>query len=152
VNWFTAEKLLWLLQRAVLPLDLVSFGVKAEQVDGNDVIRVFEKASELINLARIQGPQLIECLTYRHFEHVGPFTDAEQSRNYRSEAEVNTWIKKCPIARIEKLLVEEGKISNLEINQIKSATYEEILINWQKSCDDAYPKINSLYRNLFASS
>jgi hypothetical protein len=32
VNWFAPEELLWLFERAFLPLDLVCFGVEAEAV------------------------------------------------------------------------------------------------------------------------
>jgi acetoin:2,6-dichlorophenolindophenol oxidoreductase subunit alpha len=48
----------------------LGYGVKSERVDGNDVIAVYDKAVEAVQVcAQGQGPVLIEALTYRHGGH-----------------------------------------------------------------------------------
>jgi TPP-dependent pyruvate/acetoin dehydrogenase alpha subunit len=48
----------------------VGYGVPAYLVDGNDVLAVFEKTTEAIEMCRVgKGPVMIEAKTYRHGGH-----------------------------------------------------------------------------------
>ncbi len=91
----------------------VSYGIPGARVDGNDVLKVYEATLEAVSMARAGGgPTLIEAMTYRWREHVGPNYD--YSLGYRSKQELDEWIEKCPIKRVsdvvsereEKLLIE----------------------------------------------
>ena len=67
-------------------------------VDGNDVFAVHEAAREAVaHCRRGAGPFFLECTTYRWREHVGPLWDYD--KGYRSKAEVDSWIARCPIRR-----------------------------------------------------
>ena len=49
------------------------FEIKSYRVDGNNVLRVFDRAVKAVELCRSgKGSVLIECLTYRFRGHVGP--------------------------------------------------------------------------------
>ena len=87
-----------------------SFHLPAEQIDGNDVFEVYQKACEAVARIRVGGgTQFLECMTYRMLEHVGPQMDHEAGRTYRSKAEFEQWQDKCPLVRArERLSREEG--------------------------------------------
>ena len=74
-----------------------AYNMEGAMVDGNDVIAVYEKAKEAVDLGRSgKGPFLLECKTYRwrgHYEG-----EADRTFAYRSKEEIETWKKKCPIS------------------------------------------------------
>ena len=91
----------------------VSYGIPGVRVDGNDVLKVYETTLEAVSRARTGGgPTLIEAMTYRWREHVGP--DYDYNLGYRSKQELEEWLEKCPIKRVsevvsqreEKMLIE----------------------------------------------
>lgn len=72
------------------------YGMPGVRCDGNDVCDVYRKAAEALNRARQgEGPSLIEAMTYRWREHVGPNYDWDAG--YRTKQEVEDWMKHCPI-------------------------------------------------------
>ncbi len=94
-----------------------SYGIPGHEVDGNDVLAVYETAGEAIERARAgDGPTLIECKTYRtraHAEGMGDYT-------YRTREDVSEWKERCPIKRFTSRLLDEGILSETEINAIEN--------------------------------
>ncbi len=89
------------------------------QVDGNDVLAVYAAAKEAVDRGRSgEGPTFIECVTYRMSVH----TTADDPKKYRSEEEVEGWVKKDPITRFEKYLRDKNLMDD---DQVK-ATEEEV--------------------------
>jgi len=76
-----------------------SYGIPGVQVDGEDVLAVYEKAGEAVERARQgKGPTLMECLTYRFLgHHVG-----DPGTTYRSKDEVEEWKKRDAIQRLRE--------------------------------------------------
>lgn len=76
-----------------------NYGMPGFEVDGNDVVSVYEVAREAIVRARAGGgPTLLECKTYRtrpHAEGMGDFS-------YRTRDEVEQWRARCPIRRLRE--------------------------------------------------
>ncbi|XOV79298.1 MAG: thiamine pyrophosphate-dependent dehydrogenase E1 component subunit alpha [Aestuariibacter sp.] len=71
-------------------------GIPAQELDGNNVLKVHQTASQSITDIRSgRGPQFIECFTYRHREHCGPNFDDDLG--YRPSEEVTYWHEKDPI-------------------------------------------------------
>ena len=93
----------------------INYGMKGIEVDGNDVLAVYEAANEAVARARSgDGPTLIECKTYRtraHAEGMGDFT-------YRTREEVEVWKNRCPIELLKKRMTEEFGISPQKIQTI----------------------------------
>jgi pyruvate dehydrogenase E1 component alpha subunit len=86
-------------------------------VDGNDVLAVYDAASEAVSRARAgDGPTLVECLTYRWKGH-----SKSDQELYRTKEEVKTWKNKDPIRRFRGLLVDEGVINREEDAEIEEA-------------------------------
>ncbi|HPX00424.1 MAG TPA: thiamine pyrophosphate-dependent dehydrogenase E1 component subunit alpha, partial [Sedimentibacter sp.] len=83
-------------------------------IDGNDLFAVYEAVGEAAARARKgQGPTLIECKTYRwrgHFEG-DPVV-------YRPEGELEAWLKKDPIPRVEKYFINNGVMTEEEIKKL----------------------------------
>jgi TPP-dependent pyruvate/acetoin dehydrogenase alpha subunit len=102
-----------------------SYGMVSARVDGNDVFAVFAAAREAVErLRRGEGPSFLECMTYRWREHVGPLWDYD--KGYRTKAEVDAWIARCPIKRATERLVAEGLCSMEEVERAERDCREEV--------------------------
>ena len=88
------------------------YGIPGVIVDGNDIFAVYEAASEAVARARAgEGPTLIECKTYRWRKH----TERPNQPDQRSPEEIESWMKKDPIARLaEHLKSQQGQFSDDE--------------------------------------
>lgn len=101
------------------------FNIPAIQIDGNNVVEVFQAAREAIENARAgNGPALIECFTYRWRGHVGPNWDID--KGLRSQEEVDWWIGNCAIKRFEELLLDEGILNPKEKQHIYNKIETEV--------------------------
>jgi pyruvate dehydrogenase E1 component alpha subunit len=79
----------------------VGYGMPGIRVDGNDLLAVWQVASEAIDRARAgDGPTLIEALTYRVQGH----SSSDDPSVYRDPKEPELWEKKDPIARLRSYL------------------------------------------------
>ena len=101
------------------------FNMLSVRIDGNNVIEVHNLANIAIENARHgNGPALIECMTYRWRGHVGPNYDI--GKGLRSKDEVDYWMNKCPIKKLENLLLKHKIILELEQNDIYTSIEKEI--------------------------
>ena len=80
----------------------IAAGIPGEQVDGNDVIAVYEATRSALERARQnKGPTLIEAVSYRLTDH----TTADDATRYRSGEEVSRHWREEPVARLRAWLV-----------------------------------------------
>ena len=120
------------------------------RIDGNDVIEVYRTAKEAIHRARAgDGPTLIECRTYRWFEHVGPNFDWDLG--YRTKEEGEEWMAKCPLKRFRKLLQENGLLSDIEHNKLTAQIDEEVEEAFQFAKNSPFPDVNELELDVYAN-
>lgn len=76
-------------------------GFAGEQVDGNDVLAVYDRMQAALERARQgKGPVLLECLSYR----LGDHTTADDATRYRSAEEVKRAWEEEPIKRLQGFL------------------------------------------------
>lgn len=81
------------------------FGIPGLRADGNDVVVVFQKASEAVIRARQgEGPTLLEFETYRIFEHCG--INEDHDLGYRTLEEVRGWQAKGPLEKGKHLVTQ----------------------------------------------
>ena len=124
------------------------FKMPGVRVDGNNVVEVYEAAKKAIENARGgKGPTLIECMTYRWRGHVGPNYDLD--RGLRSKEELDYWVNRCPIKKLEEALLSQDIISNsekVEICEEIDKEIEEALIFAKES---PYPDQDELTSNVF---
>ena len=120
-----------------------SYGMPSVRVDGNDVFAVFAAAREAVERSRRgEGPSFLECMTYRWREHVGPLWDYD--KGYRTKAEVDEWIARCPIKRATERLVAEGSCSMEEIEQLGRGYVDEVNRAVAAAKDSPFPAVEDL--------
>jgi pyruvate dehydrogenase E1 component alpha subunit len=87
----------------------VGYGVASEQVDGNDPAAMLAVLRHAVDHARSgRGPFLVEAHTYR----LEPHTNADDAGRYRDDAEVQSWLARDPIARLEAYLRRHGALDD----------------------------------------
>ncbi|MDV6283030.1 pyruvate dehydrogenase (acetyl-transferring) E1 component subunit alpha [Rhodococcus sp. NM-2] len=87
----------------------VGYGIGSEQVDGNDPVAMLAVMDEAANFVRAgNGPVIVEAHTYRIDAH----TNADDATRYRDSAEVEQWLGRDPLARLEKYLRGKGLLDN----------------------------------------
>jgi pyruvate dehydrogenase E1 component alpha subunit len=124
------------------------FRMRGVQVNGNDVIEVFNVAKKAVRDARRgKGPTLIECMTYRWRGHVGPNDDLETG--LRSKEELSYWKEKGPIKKLEKLLLGRNFLSKSEFLQIRREVENEVDESLMFAKKSPFPSENSLLDNVF---
>ena len=100
-----------------------SYEIPGITVDGNDGVEVYLVLREAVDRARAgEGPTLIEAMTYRHGQH----SLRVNLRDPRPEDELESWMNRDPIARMEKRLSAEGGFSADQFNETTQAVDEEI--------------------------
>ncbi|WP_214409220.1 pyruvate dehydrogenase (acetyl-transferring) E1 component subunit alpha [Sphaerisporangium fuscum] len=85
----------------------IGYGMRSEQVDGNDLVAVLSVLTEAVRHAREGGgPFLVEAHTYRMDSH----TNADDATRYRTSEEVEQWESADPLARLETYLRDRGAL------------------------------------------
>jgi 2-oxoisovalerate dehydrogenase E1 component alpha subunit len=99
------------------------YNMIGQTVDGNDVIAVHQTTHWSIEECRRgHGPKLIEAKTYR----LVPHTSSDDDRRYRTRAELEEWIKRDPIDRFRKRLLEEGTLTDEADEAIRAEAKREV--------------------------
>jgi pyruvate dehydrogenase E1 component alpha subunit len=107
------------------------------QVDGNDVIAVYQAAKKAASLAREGGgATLKEAITYRMRGHA-----RFEAAAYRDKAEVKTWEAADPIERLGKALVVNGVVTEEVLAGIRQEAETAVseAITYAGSCTDVGP-------------
>ena len=92
------------------------YGMPGVIVDGMDVIAVYEAAGEAIDRARNgDGPTLLECKTYRFYDHVGV---RGMGLTYRTDEELALWQERDPISAFEKNLIDLKVMTQDKIDSV----------------------------------
>ena len=127
------------------------YGIYGAQVDGNDVLAVWDAAEEALGRARDPDaecrPSLLEFRTYRwrgHFEG--------DPMEYRPKGELEKWTPLDPIARLENKLVSEWGVSAQELKAIRDAVDREIAAAEKFALDSPYPDPATVMDGLFTET
>jgi len=100
-----------------------SYAMPGTVVDGNDVVAVYEVVKELVARTRAGGgPVLLECKTYRWHGHF----EGTYLPDVRPAEEIEAWKKKCPVARMERRLLEAGILTRQEIEAMDKQILAQI--------------------------
>ncbi|TAK42802.1 MAG: thiamine pyrophosphate-dependent dehydrogenase E1 component subunit alpha [Betaproteobacteria bacterium] len=125
--------------------------IRAELVDGNDVVAVQGAAERLVGHARRgEGPGFLEAVTYRWYGHVDWRDDVDVGVN-RSIADLENWRARDPIGRLAAALKAAGEWSD---GRHEAATMEirgEIDQAWQQAVADPYPAPEALLDRVYAA-
>ncbi|MBF0130557.1 MAG: thiamine pyrophosphate-dependent dehydrogenase E1 component subunit alpha, partial [Alphaproteobacteria bacterium] len=80
-----------------------TYGIPAHRIQDGDVFRIRERAAAAAASMRVGGgPVLLECMTYRWREHVGPAEDYDAG--YRTRDELAPWQERDAVPAVGALL------------------------------------------------
>jgi pyruvate dehydrogenase E1 component alpha subunit len=124
-----------------------AMGMKSLEVDGNDVLAVYQAAHELVETARQgQGPATLICNTFRYGGH----HSGEPGTAYRSKEEIAEWKARDPLPRFEKILLDQKVIAPADIEAI----HDEVLTRVQASVTSAqaaaFPDVSEVGQHVYA--
>jgi pyruvate dehydrogenase E1 component alpha subunit/2-oxoisovalerate dehydrogenase E1 component alpha subunit len=101
----------------------VGYGVYGEQVDGNDVLAVYDCTKRAVDRARAgEGVSLLEFITFRrrgHAEH--------DNQMYVPPGQIEQWAaENDPIDRFHRVLVDREKVAATELDAIDARVVAEV--------------------------
>jgi len=99
-----------------------AYDIANRQLNGQDVIEMYENVGEALDHARKEGPVLLEALTYRYSGH--SMGDPER---YRTKAEIEEWRARDPIARLEDGLIAKSFADQAAFDEIHRKVGEELI-------------------------
>ncbi len=95
----------------------VGYGMGSEQVDGNDPVAMLAVMDEAANFVRAgNGPVIVEAHTYRIDAH----TNADDATRYRDSAEVDLWLNRDPLDRLQHYLRNKGLLDDASIDALNA--------------------------------
>jgi pyruvate dehydrogenase E1 component alpha subunit len=122
-----------------------SLGVPGLRCDGMDVAETFEVIDAAITRVREERrPLLVEAVTYRFRGH--SMADPEQ---YRSKEEVARWRERDPIATFGARLIDEGALTQEEIDAIDAEAIERVDAAVEFAETSPLPEPESLYDDVY---
>jgi len=126
-----------------------AFGLPTAQVDGNDVIAVYQAAVQAVERARSgQGPSFIEARTYRlHGHHMG---DVGFARRYRTKEELEEHMKQEPVGRFRRWLLEHQVLSEAEIQEVEARVEAELQEAIEFVNHSPIPDVSTIMEHVYA--
>jgi len=102
-----------------------AFGLPTAQVDGNDVLAVYEATKTAVERARAgEGPSFVEAMTYRLCgHHMG---DVGVARGYRTQTELDERWQQEPVGRFRDWLLANQQLTEAEIEEIEARIEAEM--------------------------
>ena len=131
----------------------IGYGMKTEQVDGNDVLKVYDCIKKVKNLQiKNSEPFLVEALTFRMRGH-----EEASGTKYYPKGLQDKWKLKDPILKLETEILNNEILSNNEIDDIKKLIKDDINSAWLKAFStpkitaDLNSELNDIYKNYISN-
>jgi pyruvate dehydrogenase E1 component alpha subunit len=125
------------------------YAIPGVQVDGQDVLAVYEAAGRAIDRARSGGgPSLVECLTYRYVGH----HEGDPGTDYRTKEEIEEWKKRDPIVLFGNHLLGEKAAAQEDLDQIDRETQALIQDALEYASSSPWPSPDQLAAKVFANA
>jgi TPP-dependent pyruvate/acetoin dehydrogenase alpha subunit len=116
-----------------------AFGLRADQVFGNDVCAVHDVLEAAFDRARRNlGPTFVEAYTQRWCPHVGPEND--DGVGYRTESELAFWREHCPVTLLERALLESGQLTAQDKGRLAAEINAEIAAAFAFARSSRFPR------------
>jgi TPP-dependent pyruvate/acetoin dehydrogenase alpha subunit len=125
-----------------------AYGIKGVQVDGDDVLAVYEKAKEAVECARQdKGPTLLECVTYRWFgHHVG-----DPGTSYRPREEIAAWKARDPMKKLREQAVASKWVDAKDFDAIDAQVRRVIDDAAQYALASSQPSVETALDHVFSN-
>ncbi|MBO83621.1 MAG: pyruvate dehydrogenase (acetyl-transferring) E1 component subunit alpha [Actinobacteria bacterium] len=127
-----------------------AYGMPGVLVDGQDALAMYEATSEAVKRARKgEGPTLIEGLTYRYEDHSLGLASVRRDSSYRTDEEVEEWIKRDPIEILKDNMISQKLITQKDFDDLekKEIISVEKALNFARN--SPFPEPEDLFDDLF---
>ena len=117
------------------------YGIEGIQINGNNVLEVYETVSHLAWRARRESkPFMIEAVTFRRRGH-----EEASGVAYVPKELIGDWERKDPVTNFETWLLREGILTNEEIDRIRNAHRKtiETAVEHMMSAPEPIPDIQT---------
>ncbi|MBT5231338.1 MAG: thiamine pyrophosphate-dependent dehydrogenase E1 component subunit alpha [Methylococcales bacterium] len=115
-----------------------AFGLRSEQIDGTNVLSVYESTKRAVSLVRAgNGPMFIEMLAYRWRGHGGAGDDSHTG--YRDVAEGAQWHQFCPIETYKSALLGAGLLRESLVDDMEHVIADEIDMAFEHAINSPNP-------------
>jgi pyruvate dehydrogenase E1 component alpha subunit len=149
-NFYSVQSPLWTRQPArEIWKWAEGYGMPSRQVDGMNVLAVYDATTEAVARARSGGgPTFIEARCYRYRAHGGSGDDTKTG--YRDMDERTAWDAVDPIALHRQYLTEIGALTNQDLARMQSEAAAEIEDAFAYAISSPNPTEADLYRHVYA--
>jgi pyruvate dehydrogenase E1 component alpha subunit len=104
-----------------------AFAMPAREVDGNDVVAVWQAAAEAVERGRAGGgPSFIEARTYRIQGHFEAERFILAGNRYREDAEIAEWRGRDPIERLAARLLSSGAVGQEAVDALAAKVARQV--------------------------
>ena len=123
----------------------VAYGIPGKNMDGNDVIEVYETVSWARDYVKQNGPVLLISDTYRHKGH-----SKSDANRYRTKDEVAQWKRLDPIPRMRSRLEKDKSFTAEELDRIERRASETVngAVEFAQNSPD--PSTDSILDDVYA--
>ena len=122
-----------------------AYGLPAEIIDGNDVVKVHDTMEGAVDRARAgDGPTIIEALTYRHYGH----SRADPAK-YRPADEVERWMQRDPLLVARERLTSLG-VDAADVDAADARAAEIVNAAIQEAKDAPPPELATALTDVWA--
>jgi acetoin:2,6-dichlorophenolindophenol oxidoreductase subunit alpha len=124
------------------------YGIPGVTVDGQDVVAVYEAASEAVARARRgDGPSLVETKTYRFHDHAFGLP----AINYRDQAEIDEWRRRDPVELFRARLAAEFGFDESAIAGLEDEVGAEIAAAVAFAESSPYPSLEAAFEHVYTN-
>jgi pyruvate dehydrogenase E1 component alpha subunit len=115
-------------------------------VDGMDVLAVYDAVGEAVARARRgEGPSLLECKTYRYYDHVGTSYGEEE----RPAEEREHWRSRDPILLFRERLAADGVLSGGEAKAVITDVRSQVEDAIKFGEEGPVPSVEDLLKDVY---
>lgn len=117
----------------------LGYGIEGVQLDGNNILEVYDKLTELADdIRKNPRPVLVECLTFRMRGH-----EEASGTKYVPQELFDEWSKKDPLRNFEEYLLEQNILTENSITDIRSAFKKQIDGEVEAAFNEQEPEANA---------
>ena len=127
-------------------------GLERFQCDGTDVSETFAVMQKAVQRAREnKGPSLIQA----HVVRLSPHSSSDDPKKYRTTEDIEQDLKRDPVLRLTRFLIEQGYLGENEITEMKEEVKRavESAAEWAENqpLPDPSTVLNHVYGNAHAT-
>lgn len=117
----------------------IGYGIQGVQLDGNNILEVYDKLNELAeDIRQNPRPVLVECLTFRMRGH-----EEASGTKYVPQHLFDEWSQKDPVKNFEDYLLDENILTEQLITEIRNTFKKQIDSEVEAAFAEPEPQANA---------